>query len=38
MADVARFTELLFGDQTLDDLLTSLDKEAAPDGAWMLFE
>jgi hypothetical protein len=36
MADVARFTELLFGDQTIDDLLTSLDKEAAPDGAWML--
>jgi thiol-disulfide isomerase/thioredoxin len=36
MADVARFTELLFGDQTLDDLLTLLDKESAPDGAWML--
>jgi hypothetical protein len=36
MADVARFTELLFGDQTLDDLLTSLDKQAAADGAWIL--
>ena len=36
MANVARFTELLFCDQTLDDLLTSLDKEAAPDGAWTL--
>jgi hypothetical protein len=36
MADVARFTELLFADQTLDDVLTSLDKEAAPDGAWTL--
>lgn len=36
MADVARFTELLFADQTLDDVLTSLDKEAAPDVAWML--
>lgn len=36
MADVARFTQLLFGDQTLDDLLTSLDKDTAPDGAWML--
>ena len=36
MANVVRFTELLFCDQTLDDLLTSLDKEAAPDGAWTL--
>ena len=36
MADVARFTELLFGDQTLDDLLTSVDKQAVLDGAWML--
>jgi len=36
MADVARFTELLFSDQTLDDLLTSLDPEAPPDGSWIL--
>ena len=36
MADLVRFTELLFSDQTLDDLLTSLDKEVASDGAWML--
>jgi hypothetical protein len=35
MTDVARFTELLFADQTLDDLVTSLDQEAAPDGAWI---
>jgi hypothetical protein len=36
MADVARFTELLFADQTVDDVLTSVDKETAPDGAWMV--
>jgi len=36
MADVARFTELLFCDQTLDDLLTSLDEDPASGGAWML--
>jgi hypothetical protein len=36
MADLARFTQLLFADQTLDDLLTSLDKQAATDGAWIL--
>jgi len=36
MADLARFTELLFADQTLGDLFTSLDKQAATDGAWIL--
>lgn len=36
MADMARFTELLFADQTLDDVLTSLDTEAARDGPWVL--
>jgi len=36
MVDIARFTELLFADQTLDDVLTSLDKKAAREGAWIL--
>ena len=36
MANVARFTELLFCDQTLQALVTSLDKDVASDGAWML--
>jgi len=31
MADVARFTELLFADQTLDELLVSPDEETFPE-------
>jgi hypothetical protein len=35
MADVAQFIELLFADQTLDQLVASLNKKTAPDQAWM---
>lgn len=36
MTDTARFTELFFADQTLEDLLASLDGDAAVGGVWML--